>query len=161
VDTIDRVRALLRLTLGDEAGAVEIAAHAVEASRGRRTRVFLARELIVLAAAQQRLGVAGWEEPMREALDIARRTGVRMIAKDARLFVRGTPDAADHEDGFGLTPREGEILDLVAEGATNAQIASALGVSLATVRKHLEHVYEKLHVSTRTAAVARYRAHQL
>jgi DNA-binding CsgD family transcriptional regulator len=58
------------------------------------------------------------------------------------------------EDHLGLTPREREILDHVAAGATNAQSATALGISPATVRKHLEHAYEKLHVSTRTAAAA-------
>jgi DNA-binding CsgD family transcriptional regulator len=79
----------------------------------------------------------------------------RIIAKDAELLLDPSPDAARPEDRFGLTPREREILDLVAEGATNAHIASALGISPATVRKHLEHAYAKLEVSTRTAAVAR------
>jgi DNA-binding CsgD family transcriptional regulator len=53
-----------------------------------------------------------------------------------------------------LTPREREILDLVAEGRTNAEIAERLWVSPLTVRKHLENVYAKLGVHTRTAAVA-------
>ena len=53
-----------------------------------------------------------------------------------------------------LTPREREILDLVAEGRTNAEIAERLWVSPATVRKHLENVYAKLGVHTRTAAAA-------
>ena len=48
-----------------------------------------------------------------------------------------------------------EILDHLAAGATNAQIANALGISPATARKHLEHTYEKLRVSNRTAAAAR------
>ena len=43
-------------------------------------------------------------------------------------------------------------MDLVASGATNTQVATALGISPATVRKHLEHAYAKLDVSTRTAA---------
>lgn len=53
-----------------------------------------------------------------------------------------------------LTPREREILDLVAEGKTNAEIAEALWVSRGTVRKHLDNVYAKLGVHTRTAAAA-------
>ena len=53
-----------------------------------------------------------------------------------------------------LTPREREILDLVAEGRTNAEIAERLWVSPLTVRKHLENVYAKLGVHTRTAAAA-------
>jgi DNA-binding CsgD family transcriptional regulator len=53
-----------------------------------------------------------------------------------------------------LTPRELEIIANVAEGRTNGEVASLLGISAETVRKHLEHVYEKLGVHTRTAAVA-------
>jgi DNA-binding CsgD family transcriptional regulator len=53
-----------------------------------------------------------------------------------------------------LTPREREILDLVAEGRTNADIAGRLWVSPGTVRKHLDNVYAKLGVHTRTAAAA-------
>ena len=58
-------------------------------------------------------------------------------------------------DAFHVTRREGEILDLVAAGATNAQIAQGLWISPDTVRKHLENVYLKLGVSSRTAALAR------
>lgn len=54
-----------------------------------------------------------------------------------------------------LTGREREILERVARGRTNIQIAFELGIADATVAKHLEHVYEKLGVRTRTAAVAR------
>lgn len=52
-----------------------------------------------------------------------------------------------------LTPREREVIGLVAEGLTNAQIARRLWISAGTVRRHLENVYEKLGVHTRTAAV--------
>jgi DNA-binding NarL/FixJ family response regulator len=54
-----------------------------------------------------------------------------------------------------LTPRQNELLRLVAAGHTNAQIARRLGVTQGTVRTHLENIYEKLHVSSRTAAVTR------
>ena len=54
-----------------------------------------------------------------------------------------------------LTPRQTELLHLVAAGHTNTQIARRLGLSEATVRTHLENVYERLHVSSRTAAVTR------
>src|SRR5262249_49031914 len=56
-----------------------------------------------------------------------------------------------------LTAREQEILDLVAEGRTNAEIAAALWISPGTVRRHLENTYAKLGVHTRTAAVAHLR----
>lgn len=54
-----------------------------------------------------------------------------------------------------LTERETEILRLVANGLTNGEIAKRLVISPATVRTHLEHVFAKLNVHTRTGAVAR------
>jgi DNA-binding CsgD family transcriptional regulator len=54
-----------------------------------------------------------------------------------------------------LTPRHWELLRLVAAGHTNAQIARRLGVTEGTVRTHLENIYERLQVSSRTAAVTR------
>ena len=55
---------------------------------------------------------------------------------------------------FGLTQRETEVLIWVARGKTNKDIADILGLSPRTVNKHLEHVYVKLGVETRTAAAA-------
>lgn len=60
-----------------------------------------------------------------------------------------------------LTARESEIVELVAEGKTNAQIAAQLWVAPSTVKKHLEHVYEKLGVGRRTAAATQVRAFRL
>lgn len=57
-----------------------------------------------------------------------------------------------------LTRREQEVLDLVAESLTKAEIGARLWISARTVRRHLENVYSKLEVRTRTAAVrAAYR----
>ena len=57
-----------------------------------------------------------------------------------------------------LTPREREVVVLAAEGLTNAEIARQLWISPGTVRRHLENVFAKLEVHTRTAAIARLRA---
>ena len=54
-----------------------------------------------------------------------------------------------------LTPRQNDLLHLVAAGHTNTQIARRLGISEGTVRTHLENIYERLGVSSRTAAVTR------
>ena len=54
-----------------------------------------------------------------------------------------------------LTARQTELLHLVADGCTNAQIGRRLGISANTVRKHLENVFERLDVQSRTAAVTR------
>jgi DNA-binding CsgD family transcriptional regulator len=54
-----------------------------------------------------------------------------------------------------LTPRQNELLRLLAAGHTNSRIARQLGISEGTVRTHLENIYDKLGVSSRTAAVTR------
>lgn len=64
-----------------------------------------------------------------------------------------TPETAVGERTLRLTPREHEVLELVAEGLTNAQIAGRLWISAGTVRRHLENAYGKLGVHSRTAAV--------
>jgi DNA-binding CsgD family transcriptional regulator len=69
------------------------------------------------------------------------------VARLAQLSQSTTPHAT-------LSRRENEILDLVANGATNGQIAERLWISPATVKKHLENVYAKLEVGSRTAALA-------
>jgi DNA-binding CsgD family transcriptional regulator len=59
-------------------------------------------------------------------------------------------------DELGLTAREQQILAWVARGKTNPEIAETLWIAPSTVRKHLENVYAKLGVHTRTAAIARF-----
>jgi DNA-binding CsgD family transcriptional regulator len=91
----------------------------------------------------------------------------------ARLIVHFVPDPQDASAGYllvrserlgihaaqlshlSLTEREREILALVAAGKTNAEIATVLSISARTVQKHLEHVFPKLGVETRTAAAVR------
>ena len=67
--------------------------------------------------------------------------------------IRTSPSSAIAD--LGLTAREAEILNLVAAGSTNAAVAERLYISPSTVKKHLEHIYAKLAVGNRTAAVAR------
>ena len=55
---------------------------------------------------------------------------------------------------FSLTTREAEVLYWVIQGKTNRDIGDILGASPATVKKHLERVYGKLGVETRTAAAS-------
>ena len=55
----------------------------------------------------------------------------------------------------GLTPRESEVLAWVAKGKTNAEVGVILQLSGRTVQKHLEHIYRKLGVETRTTATVR------
>ncbi len=63
-----------------------------------------------------------------------------------------TPSSAAPKQPAGLTSREVEVLELVAAGMTNAQIAKELSVSPRTVETHLTSIYHKLGVSSRAAA---------
>jgi DNA-binding NarL/FixJ family response regulator len=72
------------------------------------------------------------------------------------------PPAKAEEDGMatqandGLLPREREVLQLVARGKANREIAAALGMAAATVKGHLESIYQKYRVSNRTEAVVEW-----
>jgi DNA-binding NarL/FixJ family response regulator len=55
----------------------------------------------------------------------------------------------------GLTPRELEVIQRVAEGAANKQIAGNLGISIKTVEKHRQHLMDKLNIHD-TAGLTRY-----
>lgn len=70
------------------------------------------------------------------------------------LEARSEPLGVEQVRALGLTRRQAEVLRLVALGSSTEQVAATLGISTATVRKHLEHVYDRLGVSSRTAAVA-------
>lgn len=63
--------------------------------------------------------------------------------------------AAEVED---LSPREREILELLSRGFANKEIAARLGVSDGTIRWHLRHIYNKLHVRSRTEAALKFRS---
>ena len=81
--------------------------------------------------------------------------GAPMTGEIARLVVQSfqTPSASSIQS---LSRREMEILELLAEGLANKEIAARLGISSETVRTHLGHIYEKLHVQGRTEAVTKY-----
>lgn len=64
------------------------------------------------------------------------------------------PEPVAIEDALGLSPREVEVLRLLAEGRTNREVADVLYISLRTVATHVDHILTKLNVRTRTAAVA-------
>ncbi len=82
--------------------------------------------------------------------------GAPMSSHIARKVVESfkrVPDAKP--EAPELTPRELEILGLLAEGSLYKEIAAALDISYATVRTHVERIYKKLHVRSRAQAVAK------
>lgn len=98
--------------------------------------------------------VASW---LRERRRAATREPLRIDAGERTLLVELVDGALLLEEQRSmprLTAREREILNLVAAGRTNAEIAERLWVSSGTVRKHLNNIYSKLGVHTRTAATA-------
>jgi two-component system, NarL family, response regulator LiaR len=57
---------------------------------------------------------------------------------------------------FGITPREAEILDLLAEGLSYKEIAAKIFISVKTIRKHIYNIYEKRHVHSRLEAINKF-----
>jgi DNA-binding CsgD family transcriptional regulator len=101
------------------------------------------------------------EPPRLVAASGARRLSVRLHQQtgdgDWLIVMREVCDGAVIEaigTGFRLTAREAEVLYWVAKGKINRDIADILGASPATVKKHLERIFAKLGVETRTAAAA-------
>ena len=92
---------------------------------------------------------------MEVSAELVRRVPTRHRPSVTLAFGRAPVGFGDADHRLAqLTSREVEILELVAAGRTNVAIARALDLSPRTVAKHLEHVYRKLGVSNRAAAVA-------
>jgi DNA-binding NarL/FixJ family response regulator len=96
------------------------------------------------------------EEVTRSIIDVME-GGAPMTGQIARRVIEvfRKPSSRGLE-AARLTARENEILQLLARGLLNKEIASQIETSVATVRKHVEHIYEKLHVHCRTEAAAKY-----
>jgi len=92
-----------------------------------------------------------------EAIDEVCAGGSPMSAPIARKVVhsfKATPARGD--ESADLSPREHSVLDGLAGGLAYKQIADQLGVSIHTVRNYIRRIYEKLHVRSRTEAVAKF-----
>jgi DNA-binding NarL/FixJ family response regulator len=95
-----------------------------------------------------------------EAIREVQRGGSPMTTHIARKVVQsflkpvGAPPAAN-EVTEDLSAREKEVLDLLSQGFMYKEIADKLGISFETVRTYIRRIYEKLHVRTRTEAVAK------
>jgi DNA-binding NarL/FixJ family response regulator len=92
-----------------------------------------------------------------KAIAEVRAGGAPMTSQIARMVVRSFVSVpAGPPELVQLSPRELEILELVAKGISDKEIANSLGIAIGTVRVHLGHTYEKLHVRCRTEAAAKY-----
>ena len=73
--------------------------------------------------------------------------------KVVKSFKKDSPSASESES---LSPRETEVLDHLVKGYSYKEVAEAIGISYSTVHTHIERIYKKLHVRSRSQAVARY-----
>ena len=155
---IEALRALALAAIGDPDRAISALAHAVTlAAPQRHVRVFIDEGqpmdalLGQLVASLKAESVAVGDVPLE------------YLASLARAFESGTNGgptrSAARSQGLvvPLTQRELEVLQLIATGRQNKQIAAELYVSLNTVKKHITHIFEKLAVGNRTAATDRAR----
>lgn len=88
--------------------------------------------------------------------------GAPVSQEITRLLIKSfqEPSAPQKKEIPGLTPRESQILERLAQGMVPKEVADDLGISYETVRDYLKAVYAKLHVRSRTEAVIKYLEHQ-
>lgn len=92
-----------------------------------------------------------------EALDDLLAGGSPMSSAIARKVVQHFQKApVSRNKDHDLTARETQILELLAKGSLYKEIASALGIGFETVRSHIDNIYKKMHVRTRTEAVVKF-----
>jgi DNA-binding NarL/FixJ family response regulator len=92
-----------------------------------------------------------------EAIRQVREGGSPMSSSIARKIVAHFHQAGENKsDVAALSPREQQVLDLLAKGASSKEIASQLSLSVETIRMNVKHIYAKLHVHSRGEATAKY-----
>lgn len=153
------------LTRSDYAGALRLLAP-LEAQAGdpeRFAQATIAAVSSFVACELKRRGL-DFSERDRERLELLRphlaflyRQACAAAVSHATAAMRLVPPQTDPLPA-SLTPRETEVMHWLSCGKTNADIAAVLSISPRTVQKHLEHIYVKFGVETRTAAVMRARA---
>jgi DNA-binding NarL/FixJ family response regulator len=94
---------------------------------------------------------------MRTALLDALNGGAPMTSAIARRVVESFRRASPNRpEVLDLSPREEELLEFLSKGYSNKEIADQIRLSFETVRSYLKHIYEKMHVRSRTEAAVRY-----
>lgn len=103
----------------------------------------------------KKAGVRGYllkDSPIEELVN-----SIRVIMDGRRIYAPELIDIVYEDDSNPLTDRESEVLDLVAEGKTTKEIAKDLFLSPGTVRNYISTILDKLDVSNRIEAIARYK----
>jgi DNA-binding CsgD family transcriptional regulator len=139
--------------LGSDGDRTELLREAVASLDRSPARFELARALVDLGGALRRSGYrSDSREPLRRGYDLARSCGAGALAEYARQELAASGVRIRRRQLTGaesLTPSERRIADMAADGASNAEIAQALFVTVKTVEMHLTHIYRKLDISGR------------
>jgi ATP/maltotriose-dependent transcriptional regulator MalT len=143
-------RGALRLAEGDVAGAIERLRHACAIWQELRLPYEAARSRMLYGIAVRE---AGGEEDARLELRAALAAFQRLGAA-ADVGKAGELLAKSGDLPGGLTPREAQVLRLVAAGRTNREVAAELVISEYTVARHVQNIFAKLDLSSRAAATA-------
>ena len=139
----------VELAADDPAGALPFLRKAGQVWARASAPYDAARVGVLRGRALARLGDAdASRRELEAARDCFRRLGARPAADAVSALLAPASSPA------GLTPREVEVLRLVATGRTNPQIAAGLVLSEKTVARHLSNIFTKLEVGSRTAAAA-------
>jgi DNA-binding NarL/FixJ family response regulator len=95
-----------------------------------------------------------------EAIKELKEGGSPMSSSIARKVVASFQKSGQiRDEKMNLSPREQMVLESMAKGLTYKQSADQLGISIDTIRTYVRRIYEKLHVQSRTEAVAKYLQH--
>lgn len=142
----------IALAAGDAWSALVALRRALEAYAELEVPYEAARARVLIAMACRALGD---EEAAKLELDAAREVFRALgAAPDVARLEALVPSGTERRDEHGLTPRELEVLRLVAAGMTNQAIAAQLVISERTVARHVSNIFGKLRLSSRSAATA-------
>jgi DNA-binding NarL/FixJ family response regulator len=144
-------RGALGLSDGDAPAALVSLRHAWQAWQELEAPYEAARARVLVALACHALGDA---DAAALELEAARGVFEELGAAPDLARVEALVQPPPSGDAHGLTPRELQVLRLLAAGKSNRAIASALVISEHTVARHVQNIFAKLHVSSRTAASA-------
>jgi DNA-binding NarL/FixJ family response regulator len=148
-------RGEVALDEADEGEALQLLRHAWERWHELEAPYEAARARVLIAQACR---LVGDEDSALLELAAARDTFAELGARVDAAAAGALLGAADDH---GLSPREVEVLRLVAAGSSNREIAAALVISERTVARHMQNIFAKLRVSSRTAASAYAFEHHL
>src|SRR5512132_626359 len=148
---LDQARGAVELADGDARAALAPLRQASQAWQGVQAPYEAARVRVLLGLACRAVGD---EDAFELELDAARATFDELGAAPDVAWVDSLAGRVESADAYGLTPRELEVLRLVATGKSNREIAAALVISEHTVARHVQNIFTKLGVPSRTAAGA-------